>query len=274
VNLRDNFHPLFLPEPDGNPDYEPEEFAKISITRQEASGPLRRTEAPNTRVMRMYDPEDLNSLERFQELFGGGTYQIHALRANGTFYARRFLRVPGNSKPLEAVVEDGGASSSAASTSSLAGMPALDPTVALIISMNEKSAQQSSENNRLMISMMTQMMGTMMSAIATIVSSQNNKPQESIGDLMRGFAEMTKANMPPAPPVDGMTALKNTLEASKLVQEVAAKNSKQPEETTSEIVRTVGEVAGPLVMGLLEKRNEAAAAAGAAGASVPGLPTA
>ncbi len=270
MDLNREYHPLFPQKPDSPDDYEPEEFAKIQVIRLAAFGPISREERGSVRCPRLYAPDELASFERFHEEFGGGSYEVQALRADGRFYQRRTFVLPGNSKPL---APDLSKTSSAAApelgfTGASTGAP--DSMLAIVMQMGSKSEERTMTMMTTMITMIVQMMGqsaqanaqstqAMMGVVASIIAASGGN-KESTADLMRGFADMMRAN---APAVDPMSALKSTLEASKLIREEseAARPPEGPqEESTSSLLRVAGEIAGPIFMKMAEGAGNGAAA--------------
>ena len=274
LNLTKNFHPLFPKEPESPDDYEPEEFARIKVIRMAAYGPLAKFERGTVTVPRMYTPEELDSLERFYELFGGGSYEIRAQRDNGQFYTRRTLVLAGDSKSL--VPDLGNVNGPGIAATSMgegsSGVPSgLDPMTAMLFQMMMKSEEralaQAAEDRRAQAARDAtnqQTLATIITAVAGIagswIASSGNK--ENVLDSVRALAELTRANQPPAPPVSASAAIKETLETSRLIREAAASQSQAaPEESASSIIKSVGEVAAPFVMKMMEAAGEKTLAA-------------
>ena len=270
MNLDKKFHELFQPEPDGPDDFEPEQFARIKVVRLAAYGPLSRTQGGGTgQCMRLYTPEELDSLVTFQETFGGGSYEVRALRDDGRFYARRWFKTPGDSKAF--VVTDGTGEPDAVATATQAaingngGGGGLDPMLALLVQMMSKGEERTMQMMTAMMGMQTQSTNAMMQVVAAIVSS-NSGNKEPVGDLMRGFAEMARSYQPQNP-VSPMDALKSTLEGAKLIRE-EVEASRPPEgpqeESTSTVIKAVGEAAMPLIMKAMEGTGAAVSHAASA----------
>jgi hypothetical protein len=260
-NLKREFHPLFMPEPDGPKDFEPEEFTKILVKRLAAYGPLARGERSPAQAMRLYTPEELDTLERFMQTFGGGSYEVRALMDNGRMYARRWLNVPGDSKSLVPDLDGPGGTAPPPLPAPGQAAAGVDPMTALLISLMGESRREGAQMMQAMMQMQAQQTTAMMGVIAAVVQGSGNK--ESLADMMRGFAELAKSSQPPTPLQTGADAIKDTLATAKLIREEVAANTpaaKEPEETTSQIIRTVGEMAIPIVSQVLEKQAANAAA--------------
>jgi hypothetical protein len=148
----------------------------------------------------------------------------------------------------------------------------LDPMVALIVGMQERSAAAARESSQQQMTMITTLMGGMFQAMATIVAATSGN-KENVGDLMRGFAEMTRANMPPAPAVDPVEQMKRAMELKTLIRqddEAAQKPPQgEPEESASTLIKTIGEVAAPFIMRKIELAAQAPVAAAVDAATLP-----
>lgn len=264
MNLDRQFHPLFSPEPDGPDDFEPMAFTKILVKRLEAKGPLRRVEKPGAQAMRLYAPEELGSLERFQEEFGGGSYEIRALFDDGRIYSRRYLTTEGDSKPLPLTTVETPAATGA--TPDLHTPAAgVDPMLALIVNMNAQAAAQQQTMLLAVMDMQSKNSAMMFQAMATMMSGSKG---ESPAEMLRSFSELIKANAPPAPNQSPMGALKEALDVQKTINDLAPKTP-APVEDSTPLVRTVLETVGPLAMQFMEGKARAAAASAGAVASTP-----
>lgn len=265
MNLDKQFHPLFSPEPDGPDDFEPRSFTKILVKRLEAKGPLRRVEKPGAQAMRLYTPEELGSLERFQEEFGGGAYEIRALFDDGRIYSRRYLTTEGDSKPLPLT----SAETSAATTSAAPdGLPqGVDPMLALMLNMSQQSAANQQSMMLAMMKMQADNSAMMFNAMATMMAAANGS-KESPAEMLRSYSELIRANQPPAPNQSPMGALKEALDVQKTINELKPA-APVPVEDSTPLVRTVLETVGPMAMAFMERKAQAAAAGAGAVAGTP-----
>ena len=279
MDLTKNYHPLFPQKPDSPDDYEPEEFNKIQVVRLAAFGPLARQERGNVRCPRMYSPEELDSEVRFYDEFGGGSYDIQALRENGRFYQRRAFVLPGDSKPMAPDLSKTGQVGVGAAAPGGGGegmfqsaAPGLDPMIALLMQLSSKSEERTMAMMANMMSMQSTMaaanaqaqaasLQAVMGVVAAVVGAAGNK--DSTADLMRGYAEIVRSAQGPAG-VSPMDALKSTLEGAKLIrEEVEASRPPEPDQQDNTL-KTVAEMAMPFVMKIAEG---AASGAGAAAAT-------
>lgn len=253
MDLNKEFHPLFMPKKeDEDGDYAPETFARIEVTRLEANGPLRATERAETRCMRFYVPSELHSPERFQELFGGGSYSLVARRANGTFYRETWFNSGGDSKPMpdSRPGEAAGPAPAVAPvvTPLSAKYPGLDPMGAIMLEQaaearreseiaRREAADRDREARRDADARSERTITLVVGAIAALAPVIfKDKPQESLSEALKGLAALTEAKHP-APPARG---IKDLLEDQKLLKEVTTQP--KTEESTKELVECVGEL--------------------------------
>ena len=269
MDLNREYHPLFQQKPDSPDDYEPEEFAKIQVIRLAAFGPISREERGSMRCPRLYAPDELASFDRFHEEFGGGSYEVQALRADGRFYQRRTFVLPGNSRPLAPDLSKTGSAAVPEIGLGAAATPGLDPMIALLMQLSSKSEERTMAMMANMMNMQASMaaanaqsqaasLQAVMGVVAAVVAGAGNK--ESPAETMKGFAEIMRANQPATDP---MAALRGTLEASKLIREEAEASrgpEGPPEESTGTILKAVGEVAMPIFMKMAEGAGNGAAA--------------
>jgi hypothetical protein len=276
MNLETDFHPLFLPMANGKEGYKPQVFQRIRVFRSTASGIV---QAPHE-----YLPEELPDTETFYSIFGGGTYELWAIQfPGGKQYARRTLNFEGPPKPMAPpAVTGAGGTNNAASQSFGApapplapGMPPLppgtDPMIHLMLWMQmrdaeraetirrderERDARQRERDEQRTRDDRQQQMQFM----TTLVTAMSGN-RESIGDTLRGYAELTKANQPAQPSQTPTQVMKESLEMTKLIQDTA-KNMQPdpPEEGVGKVISEILGAATPLLQMANAQANAAAAA--------------
>lgn len=242
MNLDSEYHPLFLPQPGGREDYEPEAFSRIRIFRAEPAGVVQ--------CPRDYLPEEIADAQALADQFGGGVYELWALHKNGQLYARRTVRLPGAPKPLgvPAVTHDQAPSVAAPAASAGPGLPSMDPLVAFIL---QSTREQAAQMMQLQQAQQTQTLSIMATMIQAMAQMQGNR--ESPADMLRSFAELTKAQQAPAAP-QGASAIRDVLETSRLIREEAERARPEPPpppepDPTDTVAKLIGAV-GPVLMAL------------------------
>jgi len=220
-------HALFRP-PDGH-NWPPEKFDRIYVARVSQTGELE--EAPG-----WFSPDELTDTDRLRDRFGGGVYELRAIRRDGSTYRKiRTNRIAGSPKSLL------GAAEAEPAAIAPAAAPAGDP---MLVFMQMMMAESRASAERSM-----QMMTTMMSQQASMQNQQTNLlvaalqgQKVDVGAIVGSVAEHLRPPAPvPVPPgqQSGISMAKDVLELAKAVQP-------QKEETVAEVVGAIGQAMGAM----------------------------
>jgi len=249
IDLTKNYHPLFSPE-EGDSDFEPEAFARIEVKRLECNGPLRNVEKSGTRCMRFFRPEELEAPEQFQREFGGGSYEVGARRADGTYYKQRWIQAPGDSKVMPGTETGAVFAPTAGPTAGANGVPmppGIDPNMAYWMQMQElqrqrDEARQERERQREREERDRQETRDAnnrqsLIALAGILVPALLPKGDSQADTIKALAEWQKANQPAAPAQTGAQAVRDAVGLVKDLKDLDLGQEKaEPPEKMSELL--------------------------------------
>jgi hypothetical protein len=229
-------HALFRP-PQGQ-DWAPEKFERIYVSRVRTDGELEE-------VPKWFHPEDLDDLGKLRDQFGGGVYELRAIRFDGTVYRIvRTNRLPGPAKPLYYIPDDeeGEEDSSPPAPALPAGgseMPMMLPFIQIMMSesraANERMMAMMQQNNQMMMQMSQHSTEVLVAALS------GNKPD--VAGMVTAIATAVKPDHVPAPlgpPVDPIEQAKKAIEFAKSVT--------HKEESIGEIVGAVAQGVGAFGM--------------------------
>lgn len=232
-------HALFRP-PQGT-DMAPEAFERIYVARHIANGELEE-------AIEWFTPDTLQDLSDVQQRFGGGVYQLTAIRHDGTLYRSvRTNRLPGPSKPLVPSFEEPQAAAPAPVAQAVAPPPhSSDMTVVMaMMQMMMQESRASAERVARMQSDSNQQMMAMHSAntqiLVAALSGNKVDPASLVSSTLSAFAQIAKPS--PAAPAPSMA---EAIAEAKKVAELVTPPAK--EESVKEIVGAVAEGIGALAM--------------------------
>jgi len=225
-------HALFRP-PDGH-NWPPEKFDRIYVARVGQTGELE--EAPG-----WFSPDEMTDTDRLRERFGGGVYELRAIRRDGSTYRKiRTNRIAGVPKSLLGAAE--------AETTAIApaAAPAGDPMLAFMQIMMQESRASAERSMQMMTTMMTMQASAQSQQTQLLVAAINGQKVD-VGQIVGSVAEHLRPPAPVAAPPgqqSGISMAKDVLELAKAVQP-------QKEETVAEVVGAIGQaMAGMAAMGV------------------------
>lgn len=190
-------HPLFPPK-DDDPDDEAPEVASLHVTRGGDWCP------------RLFDAEELTSLEQLHELFGGGLYELVARGSNGRVSARRRYKLPGAPKPLDG---SGGGQAAAPPPNGAPSAPGQAPpgfgqdlgghpsVLALLFQMLQN---QASQQQAFMVAMLDRSQSSTQTLLQAMTTAQQSSAQ-MMAQVMGSALEAKSGGDPSALYLKGIT---------------------------------------------------------------------
>lgn len=241
--LAEKHHALFRP-PQGA-FFPAEKIERIYVARVLASGELE--QAPG-----WFAPDDLDDLEAIRARFGGGVYDLMAIRPDGTTY--RHTRTPKLSGAPRALVPPDEIPAEARPAAPAPAAPSVDPMLGLFQLMFAESRAASERTMQLLVQMQNQAIAMQQQQTQLLVSALNGQKVDT-GALVASVADVFAKASPAAPQTSPVTQAKEVLELAKAIP--APK-----EETVGEIVGAIGQAMGAMAaMGAAGAANGPAAAA-------------
>lgn len=225
-------HALFRP-PQGQ-DWQPEKFERIYVSRVRTDGELEE-------VPKWFSYEELDDIGKVRDQFGGGVYELKAIRYDGTIYRIvRTNRLPGPPKPLyhlpdEDVEELEEAPVVAAPTSAAGEMLGVfQLMMAESRSANERMMMMMQQNNQMMMQMSQHSTEVLVAALS---GGKQDMPA-----MISSLAGAMRQNNPPAPaPVDPITQARQVMDLAKGL-------TPPKEESIGEIVGAATQALGGMMM--------------------------
>lgn len=225
-------HALFRP-PQGQ-DWQPEKFERIYVSRVRTDGELEE-------VPKWYSYEELDDLGKLRDMFGGGVYELRAIRYDGTVYRIvRTNRLPGPPKPLYFVPEE--EQEEAPELAPIA--PAPSGGSADMIAIFQIMMQQSNQANERMMMMMQanqQALAQMQQHSTEVLVAALTGGKQDMPAMISALSGAMRSNNPPSAPVDPIAQTRQ-------VMELARGLTPPKEESIGEIVGAATQALGGLAM--------------------------
>jgi hypothetical protein len=248
-------HALFRP-PQGQ-DWQPEKFERIYVSRVRTDGELEE-------VPKWFSYEELDDLGKLRDMFGGGVYELKAIRYDGTIYRIvRTNRLPGPPKPLyhlpdeEEEIQEEALPLPAAPQSASGEMLGM---FQLIISegraANERMMLMMQQNNQMM-------MQSQQHSTEVLVAALSGGKQDMPAMISALSGAMRQNNPPAPPPVDAIAQARQVMDLAKGL-------TPPKEESIGEIVGAVAQGIG--AMGMMSQMAGQQAPQQAPSSGAPALP--
>jgi hypothetical protein len=233
----DKHHALFRP-PQGH-DWQPEKFERIYVKRFRPDGELEEAQ-------KWFPPEELADIEQLRALFGGGRYELHAIRYDGSVYRIvQTNRLPGPPKPMfftSDELEQNGSTIAPLHEPTTPQPVGAGGDMIGIFQLIMSESRAANERMMMMMQQNAQAMAQMQQhSTQVLVAALTGNKQDTPG-MITALAGAMRSNNPPTPPIDPIKQTKDILDLTRQMQPAAK------EETVGEIVGTAVQAIGAMTM--------------------------